>query len=157
MARDYSAAARRKLAATSGEAPLTLLEISHPDLGAPIRVVADTQDLVHLGDVFVALAFDIELPDEMAHQAPRASLAVDNVGRAMTDWIEASNGGEGATVRIMQVMRDDPDVVEWEAALDLSNVSMTRQRITGSLGFEDLLNRPGVLMRYDPRTAPGLF
>lgn len=157
MPRTYTAGARRKMSATSGEAPLLLLEISHPDLGAPVRVVNDTQDLTHQGEIFVALGFDIDLPTDMDKQAPRATLAVDNVGRAMTDWIEASAGGQGATVRVIQVMRDDPDTVEWEATLDLSNVSMTSRRISGALGYEDLLSRPGVLLRYDPATAPGLY
>lgn len=155
--RDYSAAARRRINATSGEAPLILLEITHPDLSAPIRVVQDTENIVSNGELFVAFDFRIDLPDDMEKQTPRASLGMDNVGRELTQWLEASDGGEGAQVRVMQVMRDDPDVIEWEATLDLSNVEMDLQAVNGLLGFEDLLNRPGVLLRYDPRTAPGLF
>jgi hypothetical protein len=155
--RDYSSSARRKINATSGEAPVVLLEITHPDLEAPIRVAQDNQDLLHQGNLFVAFAFEIDLPDDQDKQTPRASIAMDNVGRELTQWLEASDGGDGAQVRVMQVMRSDPDVVEWEVTLDLSNVSMDVRRVTGDLSFEDLLNRPGVLLRYDPQTAPGLF
>lgn len=155
--RDYSAQARRAINATSGEAPVILLEITHPDLSAPIRVAQDNADIVCQGNVFAAFAFEIDLPDDQDKQTPRARLAMDNVGRELTQWIEASNGGEGAQVRVMQVMRSDPDVVEWEATLDLSNVEMDVRRVTGELGFEDLLNKPGVLLRYDPQTAPGIF
>lgn len=155
--RDYSVGTRRAISATSGEAPRILLEITHADLSAPVRVVGDNDNLTHQDNLFVAMEFDIDLPSDMEKQVPRAQLGMDNVGRELTQWLEVSDGGEGAQVRVMQVMRDEPDVVEWEATLDLSSVDMDMQRINGALGFEDLLNKPGVLLRYDPRTAPGLF
>lgn len=155
--RNYSAGARRSMNATSGEAPLGLLEIDHPDLAAPVRVVNDNQNLTHQGNLFVAIDFAVSLPNDMEKQVPRAEIGMDNVGRELTQWLEASGGGEGAQVRIIQVMRDDPDVVEWETTTDLSNVEMDWARINGVLGYEDLLNRPGVLLRYDPQTAPGIF
>lgn len=155
--RNYSANARRGMNATSGEALLLLVEISHPDLGAPVRVVQDNQDLVHQGNLFVAFDFRIDLPDDQDKQTATAKIDLDNIGRELTQWLEESGGGEDAQVRIVQVSRADPDVVEWEATLDLTNVLMDVPRIGGELGYEDLLNRPGVRLRYDPRTAPGLF
>jgi hypothetical protein len=155
--RDYSAGARRKINSTSGEAPLVLLEITHPDLEAPIRVVQDNEDIVSTGDVFSAFSFDVGLPDDQDKQTPRASLAMDNVGRELTQWLDVSNGGEGAEARFMQVWRDDPDTIEWEATMGISNVDMDVMRVAAELGYEELLNKSGLPMRYDPRTSPGLF
>lgn len=155
--RDYTTGTRRNLNASSGEAPLLLLEINDPDLGAPVRVVNDTQNITHQGNLFVALEFDVDLPSDMEKQVPRARVGMDNVGRELTQWLEVSDGGDGAEVRLIQVSRTAPDVVEWETTLDLSGVEMDIARIIGVLGYEDLLNRPGVLLRYDPQTAPGLF
>lgn len=155
--RDYSATARRKINATSGEAPLLLVEISHPDLASPVRVVQDNQDITHLGNLFVAFAFGVDIPDDQDKQTPRGRVWMDNVGRELVQWLEISNGGEGAEVRFIQVWRDDPDTIEWEATLQLSNVDMDMHRVNGDLGYEDLLNKPGVVLRYDPQTAPGLF
>ncbi len=104
-----------------------------------------------------AVGFRATLPDDLEKSLPSAQLAVDNVGRELTQWIESSGGGQGATVRMMQVLRSDPDTIEWETTLDLTNVGMTMQEVSGTLGYEDFLNKTAVPSVYDPATAPGLF
>jgi hypothetical protein len=98
-----------------------------------------------------------KLPDDREGQMPRAELMIDNVGKDLVEPLEASNGGEGATVRIMEVLRSDPDTIEWEATLDLKSVRFVQMEVTGALGYEDILNRPAVLLAYRPDVAPGLF
>lgn len=109
------------------------------------------------GNQFKALAFRAMLPDEMEGQLPRARLAVDNVGKELTNWLEASGGGEGAQCRMMQMLRSDPATIEWDITLDLTNLKTTFAEVNGDLGFEDLLNRPGIPLSYRPDTAPALF
>jgi hypothetical protein len=158
MARAYSAAYKSTLAAVSApEAPLILMEISHADLAAPVRVVNDTQNIVSNGDTFIAAPFRGVLPDDVEGQLARARIAIDNVGRDLMYWIEASSGGQGAEVRLMQVMRSRPDLIEWEVTLDLMNVRATMAEVSGELGYENVYMRPAVQLRYDPQTAPGLF
>lgn len=158
MAKPYSDAFKANInAVAETEAPLVLLEITHPGLAEPVRVVNDNQDIVSRGFRFVALAFQIVLPDDLEEGLPKATLAVDNVGRELTQWIEESRGGAGATVRIMQVLRSQPDVIEWDVTLDLSNVRMDAATVQGTLSYEDLLNRPAVTLFYRPETAPGVF
>jgi len=157
MARTYSAHHNKKVNATSGEAPLTLLEIIHADLLQPIRVVNDNQDFVHLGDTFVAMAFNVRMPDDPEQGTPRAELSVDNIGREITQWLDVSGGGKGALVRFIQVMRDVPDLVEWETTLQLSNVGQSPVLVTGELGYQDILNQPAVAWVYNKDLAQGLF
>lgn len=158
MPRTYSAAYNRKANATGAdESPLILLEIDHPDFDVPARVVNDNLDLTSNGHLFVAIAFEITLPDDMEGQMPRARLAIDNVGAELVTPIEESNGAEGATVRVMQVLRSTPDVIEWEATLDMRNIEMTNLKVSAELGYEDILNRPAVAIRHDPFSSPGLF
>src|SRR4051794_10843563 len=120
MPRGYSDTLKRKNAATSGdEVARTLLEITNPALPAPIRVVDDNQDLVSNGHNYVAFGFEFQLPDEVATQVPRATLALNNAGEELTSWIDASRGGRNSSVRVMQVLRSAPDTIEWETTLDL--------------------------------------
>ena len=72
---------------------LTALEISHPAIAQPVRVINDTIGRAIEGNDYVALRFDARLADDIAGQAPQAELAIDNVGRALTQWIEATGGG----------------------------------------------------------------
>ena len=137
--------------------PLTLLEITHPDLATPVRVVNDTQAITVLGNEFTPLSFRPVWPDDLSQGLPRAGLAIDNVGRELTQWIESTAGGQGAEVRLMQVLRSDPDTIELDITLGLDNVELSQLEVTGELGFEDILNRPATTVNYRPEVAPGLF
>jgi len=153
----YSANFKEKTGSTSGVAPVYLLEITHAQLAQPIRVVNDNSDLTSNGNNFVAMAFRVSLPDDIERQLPRARIAIDNVGRELVQWLEASAGGKGAKVRIMQVMRDAPNVIEADYTLDLINVRQNAIEVSGELGFEDTLNLPALPVTYRPDNAPGLF
>ena len=144
-------------AVSSSDVVLVLLEITHPDMPAPARGVRDTQDLVSNGNVFVATGFDFTFPDDKGSAAPRAELVVDNIGRELMSWIEASKGGRGAEVRLMIVLRETPDVIEADYRLGLERIVVDQWKISGELGYGNLLDLPAVAVRYDPSTAPGLF
>ncbi len=136
---------------------LTALEIRHPAVADPVRVVNDTEDRTIEGNRYVALRFDARLADDVEGQAPQAELAIDNVGRDLTQWLEAAGGGTGATVRVLQVLDIDDPPVEWELTMDLAGVAVDAERVTARLGFDPLLGRAAVTLRHDPQTSPGLF
>jgi hypothetical protein len=144
-------------AVSSSDLAVVLLEISHPDMPTPARVVRDAQDLVSGGNTFVACAFDFTMPDDRGSQAPRAQIVIDNIGRELMDWIEASSGGRGAEVRMMVVLRATPDVIEADYRLGLLGLKVDQSKVSGDLGYGNLLDLPAVAVRYDPATAPGLY
>lgn len=158
MARVYSSEFKSTLAQVSApETPLVLLEINHPDLAVPVRVVNDTQDLVSNGETYIAMPFRCTLPDDFENQLPKARLSVDNIGKDLMYWIETSNGGNGSTVTMSQVMRSRPDTVEWSITMNLYNVSCTMQEVSGELGYENLFSRKAIQLQYRPNNSPGLF
>lgn len=154
----YSTAARRNLLATSADEPmLELAEITHSGLSIPVRVVNDTQNITVGGHEFIACPFTLSRPDDVGEQTPSAKLSVDNVGRELTQWLEASNGGKGAKCRIMAVLRSSPDIIEFDMTLDLTGLSINNATVDGQLGFQNTLMQPAVTVRYDPITSPGLY
>ena len=158
MARAYSSAYKSTLAATSApEAPLVLLEITHPGLTQPARVVNDTQDIVSNGNTFIACAFKCLMPDDFENRLPKAQISIDNVGKELMQWVESSAGGNGAMVRFMQVMRSRPNLIEWEISMSLTNVKANFNSVMGDLGYENVFTRPAISLRYDPFTSPGIF
>ena len=140
---------------------LTALEITHPAVTAPIRAVNDTQSKRIGGNDFVAARFSARLADDADGQAPRAELVIDNVGDVLTRWVESSDGGNGAVVKLMQVVEapvDDGDLeVEWSVELDVVSMQVSTQSVTAQLGFDPMLHRPAVQIRHDPDHSPGLF
>ncbi len=155
---NYSTQYKSTLAEVSAkESRLYLLEISHPALTEPVRVINDTQDLVSNGNNYIACPFRFVPPDDFENQLPKARLAVDNVGRDLMYWIETTSGGEGSTVKCMEVMRSRPDQIETSLSLNLYNVHVTPKEVTGELGYYNLFAKPAVALQYRPDTAPGIY
>lgn len=113
--------------------------------------------VIDADETYTALNFDIQLPDDLQGKLPRAPIRIDNVGRELTQWIDESKGGRGAQVRVMQVMRDDPDTLEYDVTMDLLSVRQNAAHVTGELGFEDTLNLPALAQTYRPDNTPGIF
>lgn len=158
MSRAYSSTFKSTLNSVSAnESPLVCLEISHAGLSVPVRVVNDNTDLTSNGNLFIAAPFECILPDDMENQLPKAKLAIDNIGRDLVYWLETSGGGEGATVRFMQIMRSNPNLIEWETTMNLSNVQITMTKVTADLGFENIFSKPAVRMQYRPDNSAGMF
>ena len=141
-------------AGTPEAVTVTALEIRHPDIAAPARAVNDTAQHTIDGVIFPPARFSARLADDADGQAPRAELAIDNVGDVLTQWIELSDGGNGAVVKLMQVVDGE---VEWSVELDVVGMRVSTQSVTARLGFDPMLHRPAVQIRHDPDHSPGLF
>ncbi len=144
-------------AVSEDELPLVLLEISHALLAEPMRLVNDVQDVVSNGQNYVATSFNFVWPDDMDKQTPRAQLSIANTRGDVGAFFERTHGGRGALLTVLQIMRSMPDFVEDRLVLDLKNVQVTTQTVSGQLGYDDVLNRPGTPATYRPESAPGLF
>lgn len=154
-----TAKGRRNVLATSADEPmLELLEITHADLAEPIRVVnRDAQNITVLGNEYIACQFRVTLPDDQDQQVPKAVVSVDNIGRELTTWLEVSNGGKGAKLRVMAVLPSSPNILEIDMKMDLSGLSINNQTVDGELGYRNTMMRAAVGMRYDPISSPGVF
>ena len=158
MAREYTDAFKSTLAEVSAEeSPLILLEIDHPDLTQPVRVVNDMTDVTSNGDIYIAFPFRCVLPYDFDNQLPKARLSIDNVSRDLMFWIETTGGGQGSTATFKQIMRSNPNLIEWQIQMSLFNVTVNMQEISAELGFENLFGKPAVTFKYRPENSPGLW
>ena len=138
-----------------GRKPVYALEISHPNVPDDIRVIGDSDNTMIEGNMYVALAFQAKLPSDKDREFRHATIEVDNVGRRMTSWVEQSNGGRGATVRVLQVVEN---AVVWELPVLLVGRAKITNRILNISLSDSARNRsPGVKLRHDPANSPGLF
>ena len=138
------------------------LEITHPDVADPVRVVSDTRDHTAGGETWVSLRFGARLAADAPNAPPRAELWVDNVGAVVTDWVTAAGGGAGARARVVQLSADPADPaaaseIEWEQTLRVESMTIDRARVTARLGPPSARGRQAVTARHDPRRSPGLF
>ena len=138
---------------------LEAFELTHPAAAAPVRCVNDSRPLTLGTDLYAAVRFAVRWPDQSEDRLSRASIAVDNVGRALTQWIQITRGLVGGRMTLMYVRLTPAGVatVEQSVTLDVGGVVIDSQRVRIDLGFGLDLHRPCVGLRFDPSTAPGLF
>ena len=153
--------ARIAARALEGADEIHALEITHPGLTAPVRIVNDTADHTVEGNTFLACSFEPQLPQEVDGQVRRASIRVDNIGRKLMEWIELSEGGKGAYMRILALIPPGQGEVTSEISYDVTMgvviSDITHQSVTVEVAEDSLVGRPGILLRHDPGLSPGLF
>lgn len=132
---------KNKLA--SGEAWLLLLEAQLP--GYTLRVVRNNEDITWPaagGNVYTAFPFEIDDKSEDRQETPQLSVRVSNINRVVQGYIEAANGGAGATVILRVVLSEHLDQVtpEIEETFIVTGVKCDAEWVTFTLGTDGLNN-----------------
>ena len=91
-----------------------LLEITHPELTAPVRLCNFGEDLISNGNLFYDVSFDITLPDLARNEQGQMHLSIAAFAEQVRGVV-TSLGGERPKLKIMRIEPDDPDVIvqEW--------------------------------------------
>ncbi len=157
---------RARIAASPQDSQLAALDIAHPELSTRVRLINDGKgcDRMIGGRKYIALGFDARIATDAPDRVPAAELAIDNVGREITTWIEQARataaGIHGITVRVMIVTARGQAPVptpDYDVTMDVLQITATSRKVTARLGFDPLMGRPAVTLRHDPATSPGLF
>ncbi|MDJ0952490.1 MAG: DUF1833 family protein [Acidimicrobiia bacterium] len=157
MARNVSLPAiQASLAQQTDEVYLVLLEISHPDLMNPIRVVNNNEDVTSNMNVYTAFPFMIQLPDDQEGREPRAELRIDNVSRMLIDEIRSLS--TPPTITISVILASSPNVIEWGPLEFLTQgANYDAQQITFGLVYTIFAEEPFPFRQFDTINFPGMF
>lgn len=146
---------RQRVTDTVGE--LVLLEISADSLGSTMRIANDTIDWTSNGELYIGFPFGFKLPDQTADSAPTLQLQISNVGRGISQDLEALNPGDILTATLLIVDRLNPNTVLSRLPIPISSVTITNEMATATAGVDHIMRQQAVKVRFDERTAPGLF
>lgn len=140
----------------TGEVFLVILEITHPDLPTPIRVVNNTQSVTSNTNEYLPTAFSFILPAQEDGKIGNSGLTIDNVDRTIVKTIREIKDFPSVTASV--ILASDPDVIEaGPFEFQLRGVSYTRNTVSGDLIYEShMLDNLGTI-RYKNLTFPGLF
>ena len=103
---------------------------------------------------FSPARFNVGLPND-DEKIPTAQIRIDNIGRALVQYIELIDGGRNSTIVLYEITTTG--VVQWNQEFKVQDVRILQQDIDVALGIEYFIDNPIVTMRYDTTTAPGLF
>lgn len=136
---------------------LVLLEISHPFLTTPIRIVNDDKDFLFLSNNYLPMGFDISRQSDVKGELPKITLTVPNVGRGMVRWIDGSGGGKDAKMTVYLVRRSTPATIEEKLELGIESTNISIKTITFNLVIQNNLIKRSMRYIYDNKRAKGLF
>lgn len=143
------------LAQETDEVFLELVEISHPDLPAPIRLARSHSDVNSNGNIYTAWAFEPVWPDSSADRVPQARVSFDNTDRQITNALRSIR--VKPKVKFLVVRASDPNVVErqWDN-LEVMRSPYNDGTVTLVLGMLDLSKEPAEVLRFN-RNFKGLW
>jgi hypothetical protein len=135
-----------------------LIEITHPLLPEPVRVINDNCDMVSKGNNFIAFPFEFQRAPDVENELPKAQLVFSNVGRSFVRWIEESYGASDADLKIIFARRSEPDTWENEFPCKIISTNLTPELITIDLVIlANKLIQRGIRFTFDTNRTPGLF
>lgn len=139
------------------ECSLVCIEIVHPFLLETIRLVNDSNKLISNGETYLPIPFEIKMNDDIEGELPKVTLSVQNVGRLLTKWVDASGGAKNSTFDVLIIRRSQPNVIEERLSLGVDNVKTTTERIQFNLIIQNNLIKKSMRYIYDINRSPGLF
>lgn len=138
------------------ESLMILLEITHPFISEPIRLVNDSQDMLFLGNNYLAMPFNVVRQDDIQGELPKVNLVIPNVGRSLVKWVDSSGGGRGAKINVLLARRSS-SVEEERIEFGINNVTVSTETVNFSLVIQNNLVKRSVRYIYDSHRAMGLF
>lgn len=149
---------RNRQRVTDSDGVVVLIEITRSSFSAPFRLANDTKPWVSQGVTYVGYPFAFTLPDSADGESPKMLLEMDNTGGDILRELEAINEpGEEMWCNVYVVDRSMPDIHTLKFSLPIAVVSVDSASISARPSMDSILNRSAVTMRYDKRTAPGIF
>ena len=157
MSRNVTSATKQALFASStNQVFLMLVTLDHPDLGSPIRLVKNTEDIVSNGNLFSAARMEFSPPVEEEGTIKSSTITFGNVDQSIVTAVRSISSVP--TVEISIIRAADPDVFEagpWEFHLRM--VSFKGLTVQGELSPDNPLQRKASKYRYTNTGFPGLF
>lgn len=152
-----SAFQERNQRVTNTVGHVELLEVTNPSFSEPMRIANDVQDWVSGGETYIGIPFGFTLPDDVSGQAPRMRLTMDNVGRGISDELEALAPGSITMAKLIIVARDTPNVQEHVFWLPVSQVTVSGSTAQATCSVDTIMRRAACKQVANPFTLMGIF
>jgi hypothetical protein len=157
MARNISQEVKRAIyASQTSEIFLELVEIDHTSLDAPLRFVANNEDIISNGNLYSKAAFKYELPGDADGVVNGMTLTICNVDRKITEIIRTISGTPIITFSI--VMASDMDQIEYgPLTFKLDTTTYTALTISATLTSGTYMDDNASTIKCNVKTFPGNF
>lgn len=125
---------------------VVLLEITIPGMADSIRVCYNNEDIAWNNQTWIAFPFELGEVNESKSELPSLDLKLSNINKVIGSYVEAANGGNGATViiRVVNTANLDAAAPDLEETFAVQQVTIDVNNVTIKLGADaaTTLRRP---------------
>lgn len=150
----------------SGEVPIFLLTIEHPDLDEPIYLTTDPTErkdgdalqyrTMSRGIEFLYAGIDVTLPDEQDKAPPASKLSIANVTRGLVPLARSVATPPQVTIEMVLGSALDDVEASWPT-FDMSNLIYDAALLQFDLTIDSLVTEPYPAGTFSPAAFPGLL
>jgi len=138
------------------EVVLVLLELGHSTWSDSIRLTSDSTHTISNGETYIALPFELTLPDEPETGITQGKISIDAIDQSLIAAIRELHTAPSFTIKI--VLASDPNTIEIEyTGYELVNISYNVSIISASISIEGFMGEPWPGDAFIPSMFPGLF
>jgi hypothetical protein len=152
-----SAVALRSInAEETGEVWVPMVKLSGGGLTAPIRLAANGESVTHLGQVYQAFPFQMDLPDEEPEAQAVMRWSMDNTDLSFIEEFRKATGP--ITAEAFWVLASQPDTIEIGPLItELRGFEYDESTIGGTLQVAPLMEQAFSKRQFNPVNTPAIF
>jgi hypothetical protein len=140
----------------TAEVFVPLVHLSHPDLSPDLYLVANGEAVVHGGQAYVPMGFELTLPDDVDAGIPVLKWQADAVNQQLVIALRSVTGSIDAVVK--WVLVSSPDVVELGPyEVELRTAEYDAFTVGGPMTIAPILDEPFGYLTITPSTFPAEF
>lgn len=140
----------------TSEVFVPIVHLKHPDLESDLYFVANGEAVVHNGQTYTPLAFDLTLPDDVDVGIPVLKWQADAVNQSLVAALRGVTGAIDAVVK--WVLVSSPDVVELGPYdVELRTAEYDAFTVGGPMTIAPILDEPFGYLTITPSTYPAEF
>jgi len=149
--------------APSNVIDLLTMQIDHPELDEPVRLVDDHNDLVakiETGETvtYTRFAFEAVEPEVNVAGQPELSITIDGASAEISRLLDSLSGDTNPLPVTLRAYRSDNLESPGRRLMpgEIRHISISTSRVTLRIGFGEISNLPYPRELYTPRRFPGL-
>lgn len=142
---------------TNSESLLLLLELRSSDFPDTICLVADTQDRVSNGQVYLACPFGWKPPEADGSTAPQMTLTIANADRRISEELERLTATSKVVATIKVTDTYDPDEIHYSFPYPIARIQIDQTQATATAGVDPITRQQSVRRIANPFVLPGIF
>lgn len=144
------------------EPTIMLAEFDHDELGSPIRVCCNLEDLSHNGNTYLRFLFVVDWPSQKPGERPAVNLKIDNIDQRIIEGYQSVSTAPWVTLTLVAISdwgttpKEADTIIAQTPKMTWAKARYTAGSMIGQLEGPQFLAHVFPTHSYTPSVAPGI-